>query len=73
MGRNIDLLDFGIDTYGIKCPICKHVLSNELEELDLDCDIKSHSPNRFEIYVTCSNCDNEVRVSCIVDVEVNRE
>ena len=57
MGRNINFLDFGL--CDIKCPICKHDLSEELSEIDLDCDVKSRSPNTFILNIQCFNCEHE--------------
>ena len=61
MGHNIDMREFGL--CNIKCSVCNNDLSEELSELDMDCDLKSHNPNCFELNVQCFNChhNNEIK------------
>ena len=55
MGHNVDLGMFGMCS--IRCKSCGSDL--ELEEVDIDCDIKTHHPMTFELNLTCTKCENE--------------
>jgi hypothetical protein len=68
MGRNIDLTDLGLNTWNILCPYCKESAKDNLDEVDLDCDIKSHSPNTFIVNTHCYNCDNDYEIEIRMEV-----
>ena len=70
MGRNIDVVELlGLNSQ--YCPICKYDVTDMLEEVDLDCDVKSRSPQQVIIYTCCSNCDNDIKM--VVDIETRWE
>lgn len=53
MGHNIDFRDFGM--CDIKCAKCGKEL--DYNDLDIDCDLKTHHPMHFELYMYCYNCE----------------
>lgn len=59
MGQNVDLTEFGL--CNLKCKQCKELL--DLTEVDIDCDLKTHNPNTFELNIQCFEChkDNEMK------------
>jgi hypothetical protein len=54
MGHNVDLGSFGMV---VKCSRCKEPL--DLSEIDIDCDLTTHSPMSFELSTQCLNCQKE--------------
>jgi len=57
MGHNVDMREFGI--VELKCSKCHSELNEEISELDIDCDLKTHNPNCFELTIVCFNCEHE--------------
>jgi hypothetical protein len=60
MGHNVDMREFGIA--GLKCSKCNSEIDDEISELDIDCDLKTHNPNCFELTISCFNCEYENHV-----------
>lgn len=55
MGHNVDLGMFGMCS--IRCKNCGKDL--ELDDVDIDCDLKTHHPMTFELSLTCNKCESE--------------
>ncbi len=68
MGHNVDLGVFGIV---LRCQRCKKDL--DLSEVDIDCDVLSHSPMNFELSIQCLNpkCDfyNYIEINMVEEVD----
>jgi len=55
MGHNVDLSMFGITN--LNCQRCNKPL--DLEEVDIDCDIKVLDVFKFELNTQCYKCDHQ--------------
>lgn len=71
MGRNVDVNEL-LNLWEINCPICAYNISELFEEIDMDCDTKSHHPLSTEVFVRCLNCDNEVKMKINVELNIER-
>jgi hypothetical protein len=54
MGHNVDFRGFGI--FNIKCKTCGKEF--DLSDVDIDCDLATHSPMCFELDLYCDNCND---------------
>ena len=63
MGNNIDFARLGMNS--IRCNKCGKDL--DLEEVDIDCDLKTHNPMTFELSLQCFECEenNEIKFRII--------
>ena len=66
MGHNIGLGVFGMCS--IRCKRCGKDL--DLSEVDIDCDVTTHTPMTFELHLPCYECEkqNEIKFR-IIQVE----
>ena len=65
MGHNVDLGVFGM--CAIRCKKCGKDL--DLSEVDIDCDVQTHNPMTFELFLRCYECaeENEIKFRIIED------
>lgn len=55
MGHNVDLGFLGM--CAVRCSSCGR--DYDLEEIDIDCDVKTHRSMEFELSLQCQHCENE--------------
>lgn len=64
MGHNVDLRMFGIDD--IKCGQCGKPYTDELEEVDIDCDLKDVTVGQFTLNLQCFKCHENTEIDYII-------